>query len=250
MTAPAEVVQDHLDMLDDIGVMPMRIELDMTAMFHVFERVLRRQEDEDTVTVALDMGAKATRVIVATGDQLLFLKSIGIGGDHLTEAVATHANLGISQAAELRRNSAEQFSAFATPGAEDAARNAKSSGAESVLWTLRDAMRGPLDKLAKEVGLCLRYCAVTFRGVRPNRIHLCGGQARDSLVVRLLTEAMNADYHILDPFSRFDAKVAEAMGPQGRHLADWTVCAGLAIGAMESQGDRKGESHESRRLSA
>jgi type IV pilus assembly protein PilM len=246
LTASQETVAAHLALLKDMGLSPVRIELDSIAMFHVFETMLRRQEDEGTVTVAMDLGAKASRLILACGGKLLFLKSIGIGSDDLTQAVADHGNLDLAQAMELRTTSAKELSQLERLTGD----SHEVVASESIFWMLRDAMRGPLEQLAKEIQLCLRYCSVTFRGIRPDVIDLCGGQARDGLVVRLLTEAVGMECRLFNPFSRPDLAEALALGAGEMPGAEWTVAGGLAIGMMEADRNRKERNNDPRRLSA
>ncbi len=248
LTASEQVVSDHIALLNDMGLKTTRIELDAIAMFHVFETMLRRQEDEGIVTVALDLGAQASRLIVASGGEIIFLKSIGIGGNDLTRAVAGHGNLDLSQASELRMSSAKEFAQLdlMTGGAG----LDLSPSSESVFWALRDAVRGPVDRLAREIGLCLRYCAVTFRGIRSDKIHLCGGQANDGLVVRLLSEAMGMECSVMNPFSRFDRISVSVENMRDSTGPAWATVAGLAIGILETQRGGKEQKNDSRRLSA
>src|SRR6185369_12504898 len=53
---------------------------------------------------------------------------------------------------------------------------------------VQDAIRPLTDDLARELDMCIRYFVVTFRGARPEQIHVTGRQAN---CPRLL-EGLNA----------------------------------------------------------
>ena len=48
-----------------------------------------------------------------------------------------------------------------------------------------------MEDLTKEISLCLRYYSVTFRGQRPSRVRLMGGEAHDPQLVTMLSGALS-----------------------------------------------------------
>jgi hypothetical protein len=53
-----------------------------------------------------------------------------------------------------------------------------------------DATRSTMEELGREIGLCLRYYSVTFRGQRPNKLRLLGGEAADPMLLGVLNAAL------------------------------------------------------------
>ncbi len=245
LAAPQQVVDDHLSMLDAMGLEPQHIDAEPIGLFRAFERHLRRKADEQTVTMLVDVGLGGTRVVVARGRQIVFLKTIDIGGRNLNEAVASHLNLSYTEAADLRmrlmRQEAEKdrVEETAPPGPAEPG---------DVRWTVHDAVRAQIELLAKEIALCLRYCSVTFRGLRCQNVTLTGGEAYDPALPQLLSEHLNLPCALGRPLRGIDTS-GHDMGNRRGVLTEWAVCSGLALRGLDLQ-DASEEENGPHRLSA
>ena len=227
MAVSPQVIDEHLSLLSDMGLTPDRIEAEPVALFRSFERYLRRRSDEESVSVIVDIGYSATRVIVARGRQIVFVKSIDIGGAKLTEAVSKQLSIPLQEAEELRMRAVGQpaeESDTQEPSQDTQARSPR----DTVDWTLHDAMRTEIEMLGKEIALCLRYCSVTFRGLRPKRITLTGGQAYDPAVVGLLSEHLNLPCSVGLLLKGFDLSSVDLGSDRRDTLSEWALCAGMA----------------------
>lgn len=247
LAATEETVNAHLAMLDAIGLKAQHIEAEPVALFRVMERFLRRQADRETVSVMLDIGYEGTRIVVARGRHIVFIKSIDIGGRKLTDAVARQLNLSFEEAAEVRQMIIRQQL--------DAANDSQSSSAkkgvsESVNWTVLDALRSELQVLAKEIALCLRYCSVTFRGLHPKRITTTGGEAYDPAVLKLLSEQLGIECDVGQPLRGINVSGANFAANRRGLLPEWSLCAGLAMRDIDPYEDVQDIDHGQRRLSA
>jgi type IV pilus assembly protein PilM len=228
MAATRETVERHLETLDRVGLIPTTIGAEPVELFRAFERRLRRRADQDSVNVLLDIGSGSTRVIVARGRQIVFVKSIDIAGKNLTGSAAKQLNLTTQEAEDLRSLVMKEYAAT------DAAAHESNAGGrpavpESVRWTIHDAIRGELESLAREIALCLRYCSVTFRGIRPENVIVTGGQAYDPSVLTLLSEQLGVDCQLGRPLWGVDLSGAPAELDRRGALPEWTLCAGLAM---------------------
>ena len=216
-------IEEHLSLLADMGLTVERVDAEPVAMFRGFERFLRRAADEQAVTVVIDIGLTGTRVVVARGRQIVFIKCIDIGGRRLTEAVARQLNIRYEEACDLRVRMMRESSdapASPEPGAP--------RGAGGVAWTVRDALRGEVEALAREVNLCLRYCSVTFRGLRPDRLTVIGGEAYDAGVVQALSEHLGTPCVVGQPLKGMDTSAVDLGGDRRGMLTEWSICVGLA----------------------
>ena len=267
MAAPKETIEAHLDLLDKVGLRPEAIDAEPVALFRVFERFLRRRNDEKAVSVIVDVGHSATRVVVALGRQIVFVKSIGVGGRKLTNAVAKQLNLSYEEACELRRgsrrpgadtpdNSQERLEKpQAAPQPQDEAPGNRSN----VDWTIHDAVRGEVEALAREIALCLRYCAVTFRGLRPDHITLTGGETYDHGLMELLVANLGTECVVGQPLRGVDVSKVDLGADRRATLTEWALCAGMGLRcvdlsktspiAADDATGREGD-NEQRRLSA
>jgi len=229
LAAPRDVIDDHLALLEEVGLRALHIDAEPLALFRTAERYLRRRSDEQAVTVVVDLGYRGTRVIVARGRQIVFLKNIEIGGRQFDDAVAKQLNVPVEEASELRSR-AGRPPAETTAGASG---EASSPGRDAVETVLRDAVRGETDLLAKEISLCLRYCSVTFRGVRPESITLTGGEAQEPAIVTLLGEHLNLPCKVAWPLRGIDVSAVDLRSDRRGNLADWALCAGLAMRGVD-----------------
>jgi type IV pilus assembly protein PilM len=249
--APQPVVDEHVAILGDMGLRVQHIEAEPIALFRTFERRLRRTTDEQAVSVVADIGFRGTRILVARGRQIVFIKNIELGGQRFTEAVAKQLNVSLAEAADLRvRNAGEKAVTKPAGDGPAAATDAPAPG-DSVTWSLYDAIRAEVDLLGKEIALCLRYCSVTFRGVRPASVILVGGEAHDPAVVSLLGEHLNMPCSVGEPLRGIDVSAVDLGGDRRANLAEWTLCAGLAMrDAQILAEDSEDENGKRDRLSA
>ena len=252
LAVPEHIINDHLEMLAAMGLRVEHIDAEPVALFRCFDRYLRRSDDEQTASVIVDIGLSATRVVVARGRQILFLKNIPIAGQKFTEAVAGQLNITFEEAHDLRGRCIHVDSACPDGDScePDVQQGQDSSCRNPVDWSIHDALRSEVEQLAKEVALCLRYCAVTFRGLRPTKVTLCGGEAYDRVVARMLDEQLGVPCELGQPFKGIDISGA-GMGSDGHgELVEWAVCIGLATRTLRSSDRRREEKNARNRLSA
>jgi type IV pilus assembly protein PilM len=262
LAAGQDVVTEHLELLEQVGLKPEHVDAEPVALFRGFERFLRRRADEQAVSVIVDVGLSATRVVIARGRGIVLIKCIDIGGRKLIEAVAKRFNLSYEEAADLRmrvmkehaeRNGEEAGPEAAEPvQAQDASGSCGASGAQedasmapppvsgqhgSLEWTIRDAVRAEVEVLAQEVSLCLRYCSVTFRGLRPQKVTLTGGEAYDPAILGIFKEQLNIECVVGRPLRGVDVSgvfFEKSLGANRRGmLSEWAVCTGLSYGSIE-----------------
>jgi len=246
LAVPREVIDEHVALLAEAGLVPMHIDAAPAALFRSFERFLRRRADEQTVSVVVDIGCAATRVVVARGRQIVFIKSIDIGGRKLTEAVAGQFGLGYEDARQLRvKKAREHLKNLAEQNGQDPTKPSPDTLDHSV----HDAVRAHVEELAGEVALCLRYCSVTFRGLRPNQVIVSGGEAYDPFALATLSEHLGTECALGRPLQGIRILNADLDGERGAQ-AEWAVCAGLAIRDMEFGENLPEADHGEHRLSA
>jgi type IV pilus assembly protein PilM len=238
LAAESHSVQRHVSLLEEARLEPCRIDAECCALYRGFDPGEGAGREESAGIVVLDIGRRLTRVVVGRPGQIVFIKAIDIGADRLNSAVGKHMNVMPSEAAELRAKAAAEL-AENTPGA---------SGIAS--WPFYDVLRAEVENLAREVALCLRYCSVTFRGLRHQNLTIVGGQSNDAAVVKLLKEFLNTECVVGRPLGTLAvAPDVFALSPHAAN-GEWAVCAGLALDEL-GQGVRiRGSGHEPNRLSA
>jgi type IV pilus assembly protein PilM len=243
MATTEDVVEARVALLDAMGLRPTCIDAEPACLFRTQERFLRRDGDAGVVTVLAEVGQSGPRVLISRGRQVKLLKWIDIGGARLNQAVADHLHLSLEDARQLRVRLMRQ-------GWEGPEVAATAVGGRDVYEAVHDAVRPVLEELGKEVNLCLRYCAVTFRGGRADSLMLLGGQAYDPCLREQLAEATNLPCTCGRPLQGVDLSRVDlgtdARGP----MSEWAVAAGLALRDLFDKNSRREVRHELNRLPA
>lgn len=249
LAAPEEVIQDHLAMLGEMNLEAEHIEAEPVALFRNLERHLQREGDVDAISVAADIGVRGTCVVVARGRDIVFLKFIDIGGRRMTEAVARQLNLDYQEARDVRRRLAHSQDTHRDPERRQEDQQLPEDPT-SVEWTIRDAMHTEVEALCREISLCLRYCAVTFRGLRLDRIALSGGEARNPLCVEMISDQLGLECAVVHPLHSVDTSGVDFGEDRRSMMTDWALCAGMAFRQAGFAQEKQESSRDDRRLSA
>ena len=177
------VITRHVGILEQAGLIAEAIDVEPCAVVRSF-----RTDSSDAGTeqrhAYLNLTDKATTVIFADGDQILFLKYISNGGYHLDLAVSRHLDISLAEAAKMRAD----VTSSATLDTEN-----------EIHRSVIDAVRSPLEALGAEVELCLRYFKVTFRGKPLSKILITGSEASPWLA-DFLTQSLSTPCEVGNPF--------------------------------------------------
>ena len=249
MAVPQEVIDDHVELVSQMGLELLHVDAEPIALFRAYDRLVRRPDDHEAVSVILDLGRSSSRVVVARGEQIVFIKGIDIGGSQLNESVARKFNLSYQEAVDLRLRTMGVAPGAAAPGAASPAEGAAQQR-ESLEWSIRDTVRAQVEALAREISLCLRYCAVTFRGLRPGKAVLCGGEAYDRTFTGMLSEQLGVECTNENPLWGLDLSQVDLAADKRGLFSEWALCAGLALGQSRGAERSGGTSHVYNRLSA
>lgn len=216
-----EEVQSQLRFLESCRLQPVALDITPCAVARSFVRYLRRAEDVAVINVFMDVGWRGTSIIITRGAELAFLKIVDVGGEQLTDAVARTLDIPREEAADLRlrimHGAGGRRSADAAPVAPD------------VAAAVCDAVRPQIERLSRDLQLCLRYFAVTFRGQRPDSLTFVGGQAHEPSLLAIIGQAVDVPCTIGHPL-RGVGRIGLIGGTDRRTFQPaWTVACGLAL---------------------
>jgi type IV pilus assembly protein PilM len=210
-----EDVDRFVERVHGAGVVIDSLDVEPCALYRGVERFVRRREDDQEVFVMLDIGLRRSHVLIGKGRDISFFKPIEIGGGRLNEAVSKKLGISDDEARALRRRLGE--SGAGDPG----------NRRDSVRRAVFDATRSTMEELAREVSLCLRYHAVTFRGHRPGKVRLLGGEAYDPQLLAILKSVLPITIETGRPLFSADCSVMKASDKRGS--AEWALALGLAL---------------------
>jgi type IV pilus assembly protein PilM len=222
-----EAVETQLERLAEMGLNPVAIDADPCAVFRGFERFLQRDEDVSDVNAFVDLGYGATRVILSRGPEMIFFKSIPIGGRRFDQLVAKQLGLSEIEAAQIRVRLHRQHVAAITGHTEEL--DPEETVGETLRQAVVDALRPALEQLSKEIALCLRYCSVTFRGLRTDAVTVVGGEACNADTLRLLSDQVNVPFHVGKAARHLGCDAAFHGADRRTGLPEWATAIGLAL---------------------
>jgi len=219
LAAKHDDVAGLLEQLHRCGVTVESLDVESCALYRSQERFIRRREDEQDVHVMVDVGYRRSHVVIGRGRDITFMKPIDVGSCQLHDAVSRKLGITVDEARALRRRLIEAAPGPATPELlkKDAVRQA-----------VFDATRSTMEELGREIGLCLRYYSVTFRGQRPAKVRLFGGEASDPLLLGVLNAALGIPVEAGRPLFSVDTSRLDAADRSG-FMSEWAMAFGLGL---------------------
>jgi type IV pilus assembly protein PilM len=200
------------------------------ALVDCFTAVYRRKSDAETTCCFVDIGACATRAVIARGGHVLFGRIVPVGGDHFSRAVANSLKLSVEEAKILRigQSQAESASSGLAPASDDLHGAPQPESAR-----IDEACREPIAKLVEELALCRHYHEATFPNLPVGRLIFVGGEARQRGLCQQIARGLDLAAQVGDPLVRM-GRISD-IGPESgidRRLPqpDWAVAIGLSTG--------------------
>jgi type IV pilus assembly protein PilM len=217
LAARNDDVNDVVENLHRSGAIIQSLDIEACAVYRSLERFIRRKEDENDVNVLVDIGARRSQVVIGRGRDISFIKPIDIGGFHFHDAVSRKLGISVEEAEALRRRLVESGEPADVASRRDPVRQA-----------VFDATRSPMEELGREISLCLRYYSVTFRGHRPTRLRLIGGEASDPQLQALLNSALVIPVEVGRPLYSVNTSRMKPADRRGA-MCEWALALGLSL---------------------
>jgi type IV pilus assembly protein PilM len=205
------VLERALAVISGAGLRPVAVDAEPAALLRGYARQLRRDDDRQTRTLYVHVGATSSAAVIARDREVLFVKYLDVCGRQMDEAVKRHLKMSLADAIALRRNNGDRRVDLQDP---------------EVTRTVAEAVRPVVEQLATEVSRCVRYHSVAFRGQPLARLVLGGGEASPSLL-DALTARCDLKCELGDPLRSFEN------APGGNRRGQWDVACGLALRTVQ-----------------
>jgi type IV pilus assembly protein PilM len=233
LAARNDDVNNLVENLHRSGAVIQSLDIEACAVYRSLERFIRRKEDENDVNVLVDIGARRSQVVIGRGREISFVKPIEIGGFHFHDAVSRKLGISLDEAEALRRRLVEAGEPTDAATRRDPVRQA-----------VFDATRSPMEELGREISLCLRYYSVTFRGHRPTKLRLIGGEASDPQLQALLNSALVIPVEVGRPLYSVNTSRMKPADRRGA-MCEWALAMGLSLRTTQQHfGARDGRSRD------
>jgi type IV pilus assembly protein PilM len=102
MAAAKEMVHQFLAAASKAKLDVVGMNVEPRALVDCFTQIYKRKSDEGVVNCYVDIGAVATRATIACGNEILFARTIPVGGDHFSRAAASGLSIKLEEAKILR----------------------------------------------------------------------------------------------------------------------------------------------------
>jgi len=215
-----------------------------SALIESFAHIFRRKGDQEISTLFVDLGAGSTHVVIAHGTQMVFAKHIQIGGDALNQAAAMALKLDATQARDARIDMMSRIPPPRMPAGVVSLGSENPLGthhppqekvAPERLDTLNRALAEPIETLAAELEMCVRYYESIFHGKQIHRMIFVGGESRHVDICRILAQKLNLPATLGDPLGRLhkDSKTICAVDLR-QPQPGWAIAVGLGLGIREA----------------
>jgi type IV pilus assembly protein PilM len=186
------------------------VDLDVFAMANALESA--RGDDLRGNTLCLDLGRDATRIYLMSDRTPLVIRSVSLGGFHLTNALSEMIGVDVDAAEELK------LTAHASPDTE--------MGPE-----IQRCLDSFVSELVAEVKSTLAFFSDNVAdgaSTQIDRVFLSGGSAGVRGLGQKIAETFESQVMLLNPFSRLEV-VPECLDAIGADSHSYAVAAGLAL---------------------
>lgn len=102
MAAARELVTQYLASAARARLDVVGMNVEPQTLVDCFGHIFRRSNDAEVTNLFVDIGCNASRAVVARDKQVLFARTINIGGEHFNRAVAAEMGIGVQDAKVLR----------------------------------------------------------------------------------------------------------------------------------------------------
>ena len=217
--------------LDVVGM-----ETEVKTLVGGFGRLYRRRIDREQALCFVDVGAEATRVMIARGGHVLFARAVPVGVGHFERAVCAAMKIDAAAARRLLCPHAEPVRELIRPKREGevAADEPAVAPVPADQRRVDSACAATLATLADELTLCRRYHEATFPDRPVERLVFLGGGAHATALCRDLARRLGVAASVGDPLLRLAANFRppeDCPLDPGRPGPDWFVAVGLGLTA-------------------
>lgn len=240
-----DTVMKYVELLTKCKLEVVGVHTDTLAMVRAFDHIHRRNEDENSTTMYIELGWGGSRVAITHGRNIAFARSIAIGGKQFDQLIASavKCDMTIARAHRLAMRATKVHAATDSGGAGSetgarahvAAAAAAGDGADEIETQTQTAVadrrtgKTPpslkytippgegvrtavnvdlnelLDTISDELSMCRRYHQSLFRDRPIDRAILVGGESRQAWLCQHIVNSLRVPAQLGDPLARADS---------------------------------------------
>lgn len=185
----SEVIEENYAMMTQIGIVPVLTDVAPMAIYNAFRHSYGSLEG---CTLMVDIGAKTTNLIFIEPERF-FCRSIPVGGNNLTQSIASEFQVPFAEAEKLKRSKGfvGLGGAYEDPKDPDVARISK-------------LIRQGMTRLHAEITRSANFYRTQQGGKSPDRLLLCGGSSVMTYTPQFFKEKLNVEVDYFDPLANIE----------------------------------------------
>jgi len=220
-----ETICERISLLENMSLEPIGLDPMPCALFRCYDRHMRRQSDQASTCVYLDVGYDASTVVLGRQGQIFFVKQIPLGTRRFDTDIARRLGIDLEDARALRHGERNRSS---TGNLEAGPAGRGHSAQELMVQSIAESAK----ELAQEVSLCLRYYSVTFRGCQTERVVVSGGGMYEPELIQTLSAQLPCAVQRAEPFRGLICPKTAREEKLCVNQGEFTVSCGLALKGM------------------
>jgi len=203
VAAKRNLIDEHVNLLQSVGLSPAIIDLDFLALGNAFElRNVSLGINDSEVRALVDLGASKSDINIMRGNVSLFQREIFNGGNDLTEAVAKRFGEDPKDVEKMKKD----------PG--------------GALESMQDAMLPVLEDIGAEIRLSFDYHENQYEQ-EVQEVYISGGSALFPGIDTMLSQIFNLPVKLWDPTEGLEITSFNPGGMGGAN-SDMAIALGLA----------------------
>jgi len=216
VSAKKDLINEHLDIINQVGLTPLIVDVDSFAFLNCFE--INHAPDTSEVVALINIGAEITNINVYMGGTSRFSRDISIAGDSITNSIAGKLNIDFPKAESLKvSQGAPQVSSEETSEEEDEGLLASIRGTvekitgedlgdDSQEAICQKVIRNNLQNLLGEISRSIQFFENQPTGRTVQRVVLGGGTSRMRNVVPFFSKELGLPVEVIDPLRRITVR--------------------------------------------
>lgn len=199
-----DLVEKYLEVLKHAGLEVLSLETEMLAL-------TRSIAPPQNTEVILDIGSRSTNISIVKNKQLFLSRTVNTAGDAFTRSVAQSLSVTPAQAEQYKR--AYGFNSDKLEGKVSA------------------AMKPIIHVISEDIKKAIQYYKIEMKNEPPTSILLTGGSVGLPGITSILTDLLNMEVAIGDPFSGIEVD-KESMASLAPYSPLYPIAVGLALRDM------------------
>jgi len=222
VAAKKDLIEQRLSVLSDVKLRPVVIDVDAFSLESAYE-LQRREGLESETVLMIHMGANVTTMIIMENGISKVVRDVFIAGNSVNKSLQRIFDCSFEEAEKLKRKG----QILVTPDEKEATLAQDDQDSLQISNTIVTVMKDLVSELQRSIDFYLSQ----HPDRQVNRILLSGGCANINGITRYLSQELNMNVEIFDPFE----------GLVGDNLPDASLRPGFSV-AMGLATRREGDS--------